>query len=180
MSIRIEDGKGKGNLVEVTADNKLRTDSTSETKSAFEAIHNGTAYFWTATYGYSAGDTVLLIKNTDSALDLAIDQILIASSVGTRATVHFTDCDTPTGTAITGVNTNRKSGRTAKATAIQDETTNTQGDIIIDTYVAGSTSGVTIRLGGLAILGLNDCIGIDLATAGTCYITVIGYYPTVI
>jgi len=74
----IKDGTGKGYLVEVTKNNKLRAYCTNESEISFESETNEQAYTWTnVSYNYTAGDTILLVKNTNSTKNLLIQAIEI-------------------------------------------------------------------------------------------------------
>ena len=178
MSIRIEDAKGRGNLAEVTNNKKLRTYTTVESEASFESEANGVCFAWTASYNYTADDTVLLIKNTNTNLDIIIENIIFQSDTSTQVIVHYpATVATPTGTAITGVNMNKTSGKTARATAIQDETTNARGDVISRIFVKGGEDSLFIPYQGMPIIGLNDSIAIDYVTeGGSCFVTIIGYF----
>lgn len=178
MSIRLEDGRGHGNLVSVTNDNKLRAYATIESEASFESETNGACYSWSASYNYAAGDTVLLVKNTNANYDILIENISLNCDTNTEAVVHFPDdVDTPTGTTVTGVNNNRTSGKVANTVAIEDETTNSQGLIFGRFFLQANSNSLFLPIHGMIVLGLNDSIGIDYVTVGTaCYVNIIGYF----
>lgn len=178
MSITIEDGSGGGYKSKVTSENKLRTYATTEPEISFESETNSRAYSWTnATYDYTAADTVLLVKNTSSSLNLIIESITLGGDTETAVTIHAPTCASPTGTAVTGVNLNRKFSTTpASATAKVNESTNSQGEVIITVQIDGSQSSF-VDLNDSVILGVNDCIAVDYVTdGGACYVTIMGYY----
>jgi len=127
----IRDGSGKGYLAHVTSENKLRTYATTESEISYESETNKRAYTWSnVSYDYAAGDTILLVKNTSSTLNLLIDKIMASGDTATTFTVHCPTCNTPTGTAVTGVNMNRTSSGVADATAKANESTNSQSNIL--------------------------------------------------
>ena len=143
-----------------------------------ESEEFGNAYIWSSgVHNATAGDTVLLIKNTADGL-LHIDRVLIANgSTASRYDIHIpsTIVATPAGTANTGTNLNTTSGNTANAVAKVDETTNSQGDLIGQVYMAVDTNYV-LDLRGL-FLGKNESIGVDVAeTASETSVTIYGHY----
>jgi len=180
MPDTIKSGVGNGYLAEVTKNNKLRTYSTRQAEVAFESETNGQAYTWTnVSYDYAAGDTILLLKNTSPTKNLLIQAITISGDTATTVTIHSPACLNPTGTVVTGVNLNRQSGNTAEATAICDETTNSQANIITVTKHNGSTLNI-MPIEGAVVLGLNDCIAVDFTTdGGAANVTIRGYYHEV-
>ena len=175
----IEDGKGKGYLANVTDENKLRVYSTVESELSFESETNERTYTWSnVSYNYTAGDTVLLLKNTDNSKNLIIDGIQLSGDTETKVVLHCPECTTPTGTAVTGVNWNRTSSLTADANSKANESTNTQANIIGIFRIDGNNSSFVPMDGGL-VLGLNDCIAIDFMTdGGEANVSVRGYYHT--
>jgi len=176
--MQIESGTGNGYRANVTDENKLRAYCTTESEISYESETNERAYTWSHSYDYDANDTILWLKNTSSTEHLIIDRILIGSDTTTLFTVHFPEDTTQAGTAITGTNLNRQSGKTASASAVGDETGNSQGTIMAKGIVLANTT-VNLPVEGSIILGLNDEIGIDLVTAGTlCTCVIRGYYHT--
>ena len=180
MPDTIKSGVGNGYLVEVTKNNKLRAYCTNESEISYESETNGQAYTWSnVSYNYTAGDTILLIKNTSATKNLLIQTVAVSGDTATTATIHLPNCTTPTGTVVTGVNLNRQSGNTAEATAKADETTNTQANIITTILINGSTT-MRCPVEGAIVLGLNDCIAVDFTTdGGAANVTVRGYYHEV-
>ncbi len=180
MGFIIDDGMGSGTKAQVSDDNMLRTYAKTESEISHESENHGRAFTWSnVTYDPAAGDTILLIKNTSPTLGLIIQHFSIGSDVNTVATIHSPTCAIPTGTAVTGVNLNRQSGKTAEATAICDETTNSQANVMHNVYVLANTS-TPINTEGSLILGLNDCVAVDfVADVGACYVSIKGYYHDV-
>ena len=172
-----EDGTGAGYAVKVTKRNRMTVDSVNQPKMSLVSNDDGLAFSWTnASYDYDAGDTIILIKNTSTTHNLIIDDIIIAGDTATIATVHFPVCDTPTGTSITGVNLNRTSGKTADATAIGDETTNSQGPIYHNIFIEANKT-YEHDAGDSIVLGTNNCIAVDFVANGTAaYCTIEGFF----
>lgn len=179
MGFQIEDGKGSGNLAEVNADQQLVTKSVTETEFEFTSVNNGQSYSWASgTYDAAAADTILLIKNTSSTRRLHIDTIWLSSDTDTRAVIHIPTTEvTPTGTAITGVNLNTASSNVAEATAIRDETDNSQGNIIWSGEIQAAGSPTIVDFNGALILARNDSIGVDyVADVAACDVTITGHF----
>jgi len=178
MAEMIRDGVGKGYLAKVTNENKLLAYCTTESEASYESETNHRCYSWTNASAYAAGaaDTVLLLKNTSSTLNLIIQDFYVQSSAATEFVIHSPTCDTPTGTTIAGINLNRTSSLAADATCIQDETTNTQANVIYRGYVAANVAPFQMPEQGIIILGNNNCIAIDFMDAATARCTIIGYF----
>jgi hypothetical protein len=172
----IKDGN-TGNVAKVTAENMLRTYSVTEAEIAHVSEEEGLAFSWSnVSYDYDALDTILLVKNTSATKKLIIDKVIISADVATVAVLHLPACATPTGTAVIGVNLRRDSGNVADATAIGDETTNTQANIIKNFQLLAATDTVYDTQGSI-VLGQNDCIAVDFVTNGAvCYATFDGHY----
>lgn len=179
MGIEIVDGKGSGRRAEVDNKHRIKTLST-QISEMHDSAADGLAYSWSnVTYNYDAADTILLVKNTSSTRTLEIIEIDVAGDTATEVIIHCpADVTSPTGTAVTGVNLNRTSGLTAEATAIADETTNTQANVIWRGRIAANT---TFRLEGfICTLGLNDSIAVDFVTdGGACNVTITGHYEDI-
>ena len=167
MAFRIEDGKGHGYAVEVTKDNRLRVYATTEMEASYESEVNEACFVWTFNYDHDAGDTIILLKNEDQKRNLLIEHVSIALDVSSLVTIHSPSCATPAGTAVTGVNLNRKSGRAAAVICKQDETSNSQGDILDVRYIKGGEHTYNFDVKGMYVLGYGDCVAIDVTTAGT-------------
>ncbi|MCP4569087.1 MAG: hypothetical protein GY841_16050 [FCB group bacterium] len=178
MSILIGDGAGGGYSAAVTSENKLRAYCTTESESSYESEVNERAYTWTTAYSCAANDTILWLRNDSTTENLVIDKVLFMSDKTTRFVVHSpADGGAATGTAITGTNLNRKSGRTASAKCWQDETTGTQANIIANgSIVAGGTAILPIE--GAIVLGYKDVIAVDTVATGYTGVTFKGYYHT--
>lgn len=174
----IEDGTGTGRKVGINSKNQLLVFSVGITELQ-QATNDGNAYVWDYPgYDYDAADTVMYLRNNNPNQELVIDHIRLYSDTATKVQVHVPSKPTEAGTSVTGSNLNRKSGNTALAAAYQDETGNTQGTIILSDYVAANGNIELLDSEGAeVILGYDDCIAIDLVTAGTmAYGRIIGYF----
>jgi hypothetical protein len=119
----------------------------------------------------------LLVCNKSSTKLLYIEKIIIGSDTAlTRFTVHSPVFPTLAGTLITGTNDNRLSGNLADALAYEDETGNTQANVLHQGILpAGGMADLIID--GRIILGFNQSIAVDFVTEvtmATC--TIIGWY----
>ena len=175
----VEDGTGSGKRAQVSDENKLMVMSVSDTNFLHHNAHEGQAYVWNFSgYDYDAADTVMFLRN-DITENLHIHHVYIYSDTATKLALHApSNPTTPAGTEVTGVNLDRTSGNVAEATAYQDETANTQGTILHSEYLAANSPLTMLKEEGYEIvLGKNDCIAIDLVTAGTmAYGHIVGYF----
>ena len=176
MGIQIGDGRGSGSLAEVK-NNRLQTKAVTESELHDVSEELGLAFSWTSdTYDYLAADTILLVKNT-SDKNLSIDTIICSGDAATEVIIHRPTTEvTPTGTAITGRNLNQGSANVAEATAIRDETNNSQGNILLS-FRIGADSPYDIHLEGAIILAKNQSIGVDfVANGAAANVTIIGFF----
>ena len=172
------EGATGGNVLNVDVDGRAETTSVIQ-NSLGHYTDSGDSWAWSnVTYDPDANDTIILIKNTHTTKDLYISQIHFASDTASQVIVHLTNgaTFTPAGTAIVGVNLNNNISGTAYATAIGDETANTQGNIIFHTKVLANVPN-QFDMSNAVVLGTNQSIGVDLVTAATnAYATIWGYY----
>lgn len=182
MGLQIEDGKGKGYIAEVDEYNRLATLAVTETELISES-EDGNAYSWSnISYDYAAADTILLVRSDSPTAVLHIDHIYLHGSTATEVVIHSpTATFTPAGTAVTGVNLNRTSGKVALATAKANETGNVQGAVLWRGAIAGAgVDSVMIDIGSAIVLGNEQSIGVDYVTDGTAArVTIIGHYATI-
>lgn len=174
----INDGTGKGYQAGVNDESMLLTNAVTESKFLHFNEESKSAYVWDYPgYDYDAADTIMFLRN-DSDTDLHIHHIVLYCDTASKVQLHLPANPTAAGTAVTGANLNRTSSNVAEATAKQDETGNTQGTIIQSEYIAANGVITLLKEEGYEIiLGKNDCIGVDIVTAGTmAYGHIVGYY----
>jgi len=179
MGFIIEDGGGTGNKAKISVDNQLLTKAVVESAAEFISVDKGLAFSWASgTFNPIAADTILLVKNTSLTRNLHISVIYLSTDVDTRVVVHFPIAEvTPTGTTIVGTNLNRTSANVAEATAIRDETDNTQGDVFWSGEIHAVNDPKEISTDGVIILGTGDSIGIDyVADVAACDVTIVGHF----
>ena len=172
----IMDGQGSGSKLGVNKEHQALVKGVIESELA-AASRKGDAFSWqNATYDYDAADTILLVANESSDRELVIDKLIIGSDTATVCTIHAPAYPTLAGTTVTGQNLNRNSNKIAEASAICDETGNTQANVLASQYLLALTPHV-VELEGSLILAEHDCVAVDFVTAGTAgYVCVIGHY----
>lgn len=146
-----------------------------------QALADGMAYSWSnASYDYTAIDTILAVENNSATHDLKIKRIFLTGSTATQWVVHTSTGTTIAGTAVTGVNLNRNSGLAAPATAVANETGNTQSTAYLGKLITGTIANagaVDIAVDGAIVLPNDSNIGIDFTTNGTtANCTIWGYF----
>lgn len=173
----IYDGTGSGKACKVNVDNMAHTYAVTNPRFADAAARESLAFSWSnVTYNYTALDTILLVKNEDPDRLLRIGPIWISGDSATEFIVHCPVCASPTGTAVTGVNLNRRSNNVAKATAIANESTNSQANVVMRGRGLANFS-FNFDFFGSLVLGEDDCLAVDFTTVGAaCNVTVLGYY----
>ncbi len=179
MGLQIEDGLGRGFVAQVASEGHLVVDALTTTGMAHISDAHGLSFTWSSgTYDAAAGDTILLVKNTSTTRNLFIIAITLSADVETRVVVHLPTTEvTPTGTAVTGVNLNSTSSNAALATAIRDETNNSQGGIVWAGEIQATSEPYSVPTFGAIIIGQNDSIGVDyVADAAACDVTIYGFF----
>ncbi len=165
-----------GKTLKIDDERKALVDARSDFQRASDA---GNAYSWTIeTYDFTAADTILAVRNDNSAKKLHIEKIKLQSNAGSsEIEIHTpTASYTSAGTTVTGVCLNRSINKTAEATGHATETGNTQGTVVERFELFGDTP-VTIEFGGTYVLGYDQAACVDCVTGGdTVYCTIIGYF----
>jgi hypothetical protein len=150
-------------------DNALRVRQSS---GFADAVRNGWAFsFASVTYDPDAHDTIIGVSNDDTVRDLYIQKIMFTSDTASQIQIFYAAKPTMAGTAITPVNLNRASGRSAPATAKCDETGNGEQAAsytrkILQRQVNANEIAI-LDIEGSLIVPYNYMIGIDLTTAAT-------------
>lgn len=167
---------GFGYTLKIDKTNRALVDARSDFQVAAE---NGDAFIWVMEqYDYTAVDTILLVRNDHSTKKLHITEVRVQQGAGeVEAEIHVpTAAFAATGTAVVGTNLNRESNKVAEATAIADETVNTQGTIVQRLHTLNGVE-VVLDFKGALKLGHDQAIGIDLATgADWCLASITGYF----
>jgi len=166
--MEITNAVGDKTGAKVDKSNRLHTLSVSETEFLSINENEKQAYTWNfPRYDYAAGDTVMWLRN-DSDSNLHIHHIFLYSDTATDILLHKPVNATPAGTVITPCNINFTSANIAEATAYQDETNNSTGDILQTEYIgANGVISILKEEGYEIILGKNDVVALDLVTEGT-------------
>lgn len=178
--MEIQDGQGSGAKLGVNNDHQALMFGVVESELA-AASRKGDAFFWqNATYDPDAGDTILLLANESRDRELVIDQLIIGSDTATVCTIHEPAYPTLAGTAVTGVNLNRRSTKIAEASAYCDETGNSQANVLSSFYLVAATAK-EVDFQGALILGEHDCLAVDFVSAATAgYVCVLGHYRDIV
>ena len=183
MGIQIEDGKGKGFVAQVDEAGHLRVSANVETELEHVSKEEGLAFSITnATYNYSAGDTVLGIKNQDADRNFHVDRIICSGDADTQVIIHVPTAEvTMGGTAVTEVNLNTNSGRTASMDSRANESGNA---IAAGTHAASffmlASTPYTVEFEGALILGTNEGVFVDFVGVGTgAVVTILGDFEDI-
>ncbi len=134
------------------------------------------------TYDPDAHDTILGVQNDDPNRDLYIERIIVSSDTASQIRVFGASGVTMAGTAVTGVNLSRSSGRVALATAKCDETGNGEqaGGYATALYLVDVVAVNTLKsisIDGAIRVPYNEMVGVDLTTAATAgNVTIWGWY----
>ena len=187
MGIQIEDGTGSGNQVSVSSENRLNVSARTGTRLYYCSRNDGNAYCWTAVSAdVAAGVGGIYLANNSTSKSLFIERIYLWADVVTQFKVWCPASYTaPNGTAIVGVNLNRKSGKTADATCTANETNNAFAaaqtiTTVTNSYyddAAAAGSGQWIEYDGALILGYHDSVSVELVADTAAFeITIMGHF----
>lgn len=165
-----------GNRMEVDDQKRALVDARSDFQRASD---EGDAFIWVMEmYDYTAVDTILCVRNDHSTKKLHITEVRVLQGAGeVEVEIHVpTATFTAAGTAVVGTNLNRESGKVAEATAIADETGNTQGTIIQRLFTFNNVE-VVLDFKGALKLGHDQALCIDLESgADWCLASITGYF----
>ena len=176
-----------GLTAEVNDSNQLSTRSVG-VSAIHEATLLGNAYaFHAETADLAAGDTAMLLANESNTLSLVVHGCYFAADLATQVDFGFAPYPTFAGTAVTGVNLNSASTKTAAslATCYVDETDNTLANFILTGYHHVATAGqattavpIFYDFKDMIILGEHDCFGMNVVgnIAARFECTLIAYY----
>ena len=173
---------GRNNEVANVSDvGQLSVLASTETEFDFISDTNGEAFIWTIeTYNYDAADTIILVRNDHATKKLHIEHIFLHGDTETEVEIHVpTTAFTIAGTNIVvgqGLNRTFDLDATAYASAFDDETGNTQGDVIERRRIKADTD-MTVDFDGALILNTNKAVGVDFVTVGgEAHVSIWGYY----
>ena len=178
--INIIDGKGRGFAMAVDSEGHGIVDALTFPDIAHVAEVHGQTFTWSSgTYNAAANDTILLVKNTSTTRNLFITDIWMSADTEGRVFIHRPTSEvTPTGTAVTGVNTNGTSNNVADATAIRTETNNSPGDIFWAGELQAAQDPYHVQTRSAWIFGQNQSIAVDyvLEVNAVVDVTIMGYF----
>ena len=173
---------GKSNeIAEVTKENQLLVLAAVESEFDYISETTGEAFIWTVeTYNYAGADTILLVKNIHATKKLHIEKMFLQGDTETEVEIHVpTTAFTIAGTNIVvgqGLNRTFDLDATAYASAFDDETGNTQGDVIERKRILADIEK-EVNFNGALILNTGKSIGIDFVTVGgEAHVSIWGYY----
>ena len=180
MGLVIEDGLGTGQLAQVE-DNRLEVCARTLPRIAYNSWDRGTTFSWSYTFDPAAADTLLLVSNSDTQKLLYIHAVLVGSDTNCQWAIHSPPYPTLAGTVVTGVNTNRTSGKIALAEAYGGETGNNiaNGVVFYRGFSLAYGAPALVLAEGSVVLGYHQIIAVDLVgaanpAAATC--TILGWY----
>lgn len=167
-----------GNLVNVDDEERLLTQSTTESELEYASEKQGKAYSISSTYTTSGGnEEIIYIQNTSTTDNFIIDIVEIGGAVTHLFTLSEVS-GSPGGAGDVSIkNLNLGSGNSASMTAKGDAS------------VTGLTIGATMLLGrvpandskaigiqGAIVLGQDDAIAITASGTGAADCTIVGHF----
>jgi len=176
MGLRIEDGEGNSNIAGVDSRNRLKTHATVRHEIQAEA-EEGEAYGWVSTFGATAGDEIIYIKNTDTLKSLHIYRVGFSNTVNTLWTLFKVTSGTAAGTTITGRNLNFGSGKTPLVTSYGNAavTGTLTGETIYSIHTPAHNPK-KFPTDGAIILDTGDELAVTINATGTVSANIFGYF----
>ena len=174
----IEDGTGGGYKAQVTSEKMVRTYAMVESEISHVSERHGDAYVWTATADWGGDKNAIWLRNNDTDANVIIQKIVISAPAAAVIEVYVGTGNTSGGTAITGVNMNRGSGKIANATCTHTNTNVDEGSsmTLLGTVHTGATP-VTIDFEGALILAYYDEVALNIVTdVASTSINIMGYF----
>lgn len=178
--------RGRSGNVATVVNNGLSISPKSE---FMQAVEDGMAFSWASlTANIDTGDTIIGVQNASTAHILVIEKIIISGTVagGSVCPVFCASGVTMAGTAVPGVNLNRKSNIVATDLAIakSDETGNTEAASSwpYRLYMPQCLTSVPyiIQVGGAVRLPYNHAIFIDAIEEVTAEnATILGWFKAI-
>jgi hypothetical protein len=174
----IDDGRGRGYQAGVNETGHVFTRANSEQVHSHNAMHDATTFRIVSAYSATADDIILYFKSDDVSNYFRLESIILSSAVAQLWTIYKVASGTAGGTALTPVNTNFASGKTAEATlygnaAVTGSLTN--GGTFFSGYTPANTA-ITIEFAGSVLLSVNTAFAIDCNATGAVSCTIEGWY----
>lgn len=183
MEIRISN-HDDGTIAGVTPENQLKVEAENLPLQHYVSRVNQNAYqVWGTATPVNGTVTVLHIKNTDPnnyavVTYIRVGAIGLAGGTAPPAAANYFEIAfdrtvSSGGTAVTAVNVNRSSGKTALITATHNGPTMTGTAVVSDRHYLQAQGDETVHTkAGSMILGLNDTLEVRFIsdnTSGTLY-----------
>ena len=179
MPDMIRDGKGRGYLAEVNADNLLETNAVIETTYAFASRAKGRAFVAASAAITTDGtdNNVFFLKNPSDSKYVVIAQIDVSCTTTSTVTINLAETYSAGGTGITPVNLNRASGNSSVVTNTNayygDDMTLGGTASIYSYFVTPANTPFREEILDAILLGNNDTISVSInAAAGTAYVSI--------
>lgn len=182
MAFQIEDGTGSGMKVQVTDEHQLVAKAITEPRVAYVAINDEQSFVVTVEdAGPSAGEYTLYVKNT-SEHPFVVD-IIRTNNVDADVIwkLHKVTGTAGGASALTPVNTNLASGKTADLTArggAGGVTGLTSSEVMYEWFGGGAYNSTKVVFDSTVVLGQDDAIALefDAGTGGAVAINVHGHF----
>jgi hypothetical protein len=176
----IHGGTGNGYAAKVDEHNRFRTYATIESELSHASENHGASYVWTASDDINTTDSIIWLRNDNTTENLIIECISVNNNIVGSWFIYCPTGTTADGNVITGVNSNRQSGKVALATCRSDATLMTIANYVY--YGASMASeDKTVEFHGGLVLGYLDEVAVDITTETTvlAQATIMGYYHSV-
>jgi len=191
MAIRIEDGKGNGNMASVSSDNKLDTRAVTEREGTHASESGNTFGIDSGELAVTAtGGRMLWLQNTDTSRNFKVDRIWLHWNGGDTnynrvvyGNIYVGDTEPDTNTSAGGTNNmNTSSGKAALMDVLYwDGVSNGMTGHAVGTQMFSfcvSQGTDEFYFDGALIIGPNDTLSINLNgnETGKANINIIGHY----
>ena len=179
MPEQIKDGQGKGYLLGITSENRMKGDVVIQTLEYHSNVHEATAYHLVFSATPTAtGDCFLYMKNTDDD-DLIVESIWFRVASAESVSVKLGDTGTPvSGSAVTPTNCNAGSANSATGTfQTGSDITGLSSGSVVEKYWLTSTTSVLFNFEQDIILQKNSVLTLYATTGAVALAgTVVFHY----
>ena len=180
MGMIIEDGLGSGQMAGISpTGNRMNVSSRADERIYYVSRDNEDAYAVTTTDTAAAGEYNFYFQNTSTTQKFYVKDIIVTSAELAIFKLAFVTGTAAGGSAITPVNMNRISNKTASANARgAGSITGLTPDGVIGIIATSADSSFDFNIHDALILGTNDAIAIeyDQGAGATVDISMIGFY----
>lgn len=172
MGLQIEDGKGRGYLLEVDSSNRVRAAAVVRKEIVAVSDTNGKAFIAETNFTTTGTNQIFFyLKNDDTALNLHINRIIMNTDSNTMFHLYKATGVPSGGSTVTPTNLNFNSSEAATVTCLGAASITGLSTTKLHHARMLASDTMMVEWSGAIILGNGDAIAIECTTnttAATC------------